>query len=188
MAVFARQVQRPVPASAVARLHPLTTAPQAGVLPCAAETQSRSYRSGKLHLSLRAEPRRTRIGPSHRQSSLDCLGTLRRGERLQSVDEVKEDLEAKSFGVLRNPNAAVAANPGLPLLRVQIREVLEVRSRIPRAPLGSRGHSWLSQRLGPLCASRALCESPPSCHTQCRKGQVSLRVPLVQYARLRAAP
>ena len=39
--VFAPHVQRPVPNSAVARLHPLSTAPQAGVLLGAAEAHSR---------------------------------------------------------------------------------------------------------------------------------------------------
>ena len=53
-------------------------------------------------------------------------------------------------------------------------------------PLDSPG-----QRLGPLYASRCLCESPPSFHIHCRRSQVSRRVlpePLVQYARLRARP
>ena len=40
-------MQRPVPASAVARLHPLSTAPQAGVLLCAAEAPSRSCYEGQ---------------------------------------------------------------------------------------------------------------------------------------------
>ena len=77
--------------------------------------------------------------PSHQQSSLDCFGTFRRGERLQSFNEVNENLTAKSKGGQRNPNAAVAANPGLRLLGVRIREVLEELVYDPgfhAAPLG----------------------------------------------------
>ena len=73
-------------------------------------------RSGTLLQSLCAEPRRTRAGRPHRQSSLDCLGTLRRGERLQSVNEVRENVEVTSYGGPRNPHAAVA---------VRSREVME---------------------------------------------------------------
>ena len=36
-------------------------------------------------------------------TKLDCFGTLRRRERLQSVDEVKEDSEATSYGGPRKP-------------------------------------------------------------------------------------
>ena len=108
--------------------------------------------SGTLLVSLCAEPRRTRTGSPHRQSGLARLGTLCRGERLQSVNEVQENSEAKSYGGLRNPNAAVAANPGLRLLGVWIPEVMEEMVcglEFPRAPLGSPGHSWpssMSQR------------------------------------------
>ena len=48
--MFTRHVQRPVPASAVARLHPLSTVPQTGVLLCAAEVQGRSCNKGQKQL------------------------------------------------------------------------------------------------------------------------------------------
>ena len=108
----------------------LTNAPRSQPLACAGRFRKEVFvsvcveRSGTL-LCLCAEPPRTRTGPTHRQSGLDCLGTFRGGERLQSVNEVEEDSETKSNGRLRNPNAAVAANPGLRLHGVRIREVME---------------------------------------------------------------
>ena len=55
---------------------------------------------------------------SHRQSCLHRFGTHRPGERLLSSNDVKENSEAMSYGGVRNPNAAVAANLGLRLLGV----------------------------------------------------------------------
>ena len=52
------------------------------------------------------------LEPLHRQSGLDCLGALRRGDRPQSVNEVKEDLEAKRMAAYGEPQRGCGGEPG----------------------------------------------------------------------------
>ena len=108
-------------------------------------------------LSLCAEPRRTRAGPLHRQfpvrfseASVSSLSTKSRKTQKQ-----------KSYGGLRKPQRGCGGEPAPPAAwRPGSRGDGRVglRSRIPHARLGSTG------------------ESPPSCHIQCRRGQVTRRV------------
>ena len=79
-------------------------------------------RSGTLLVSLCPEPRRTRTALPYRQPNIDCLGTLRRGERPQrSPGKRGGNIVCRP----RNPNVAVAADPGLRLLGLRILNMLE---------------------------------------------------------------
>ena len=122
-------------------------------------------RSRALLLSLCAEPRRARVGPSHRQPCFDRFGTLRLGERLLSSNEGKE--------TPKQSRMVACAIPTQPLRRTQAFACLAsgfVRCWRSWSTIQNFTRPLGSQRFRPPCASRALCESPPSCRVQCRRG------------------